>query len=247
MTIAERLFASFDRLYILNLPGRADRRRDMAGELARIGTGFDDPRVRLFPAIRPADAGDFPSIGAQGCFLSHLAVLREARDSGCRNILILEDDCDFAGAIETLLPAALDRLDLLGADIFYGGYALPEGLAVAQPMATPLMLANSATPIRTTHMIGFARGAIDALIPYLGAMLTRPRGSPEGGPMHVDGAYGWFRASRPDLSTWLAHPRLGHQRPSRTDIAPPGPLDRLPGPLRRVARWGKRLWVRRRG
>ncbi|KKC23725.1 hypothetical protein [Sphingomonas sp. SRS2] len=245
MTPAERLFASFDRLYILNLPGRADRRHEMAGELARIGASLDDPRVRLFPALRPAVAGGFPNIGAHGCFLSHLAMLREARDLGCHAILILEDDCDFAAGIEALLPPALDQLDVLGFDIFYGGYDLSEGPGDADAAATPLMLADCAAPVRTTHFLGFGRTAIEALVPYLEAMLTRPAGSAEGGPMHVDGAYSWFRASRCDLTAWLARPPLGHQRPSRTDIAPPGPLDRLPGPLRTAARWAKRAWMRR--
>lgn len=245
MTPAERLFASFDRLYILNLPDRADRRRDMAGELARIGTSFADPRVRLFPALRPTEPGGFPNIGAHGCFLGHLAILREARDLGCHAILILEDDCDFTMRIEALLPPALDMLDILGFDIFYGGYDLPEGPGRGDPAATPLMLADCAVAVRTTHFVGFGRAAITALVPFLEAMLTRPPGSPDGGPMHVDGAYSWFRASRSDLSTWLARPLLGHQRPSSTDIAPPGALDRLPGPLRKLARWTKRAWMRR--
>lgn len=245
MTPADRLFASFDRLYILNLPSRADRRRDMAGELARIGTSLDDPRVRLFPASRPAEPGGFASSGAHGCFLGHLAILREARDLGCHAILILEDDCDFAAGIETLLPPALDMLDVLGFDLFYGGYDLPEGPGGGDLAATPLMLADCTAPVRTTHFLGLGRTAITALVPYLDTMLVRPPGSPEGGPMHVDGAYSWFRASRCDLSTWLARPLLGHQRPSPTDIAPSGALDRLPAPLARIARWAKRAWMRR--
>lgn len=246
MTIAARLFASFDRIYILNLPDRPDRRREMTVELRRIGVAIDDRRVTLFPAVRPDAAGDFPSIGAHGCFLSHLAMLRDARDGGANRILILEDDCDFAGGIDRLLPPALDILALLGFDIFYGGYD-PDGNPGGKgPVATPLTLADSAAPVRTTHCIGFGRTAIEALVPYLEAMLGRPAGSVDGGPMHVDGAYSWFRKGRPDLTTWLASPQLAHQRPSRTDIAPPGPLDRLPGPLRVVARWGKRLWRRRR-
>ena len=245
MTLADRIFASFDRVTILNLPDRADRRAEMAGELARLGTTFDDPRIRLFPALRPSDAGGFPGVGAHGAFLSHLGALREARDLGCHSVLILEDDCDFAADIELLLPPALDMLDTLGLDIFYGGYLLPEGLGGADPHATPLLLANRETPLQMAHFIGFGRSAIVPLIPYLEAMLDRPEGSLQGGPMHVDGAYNWFRASRPDLATWLARPQLGHQRPSRSDISPPGPLDRLPGPLRTVARGIRRSWKRR--
>ncbi|TAK07709.1 MAG: glycosyltransferase family 25 protein [Rhizorhabdus sp.] len=247
MTPAERLFQSFDRVYVLNLPDRADRRAEMAGELAAIGTGFGDPRIRLFPAIRPEDAAGFPGIGARGCFLSHLAVLREARDEGFDRILILEDDCDFAAGIGVRLPAVLDALDAQSWDIVYGGYDLGsspirDGSGEEHGALIP---APPTLPVRTTHCIGFRRAAIEALIPYLEAMLDRPAGSADGGPMHVDGAYGWFRASRPDLACWLASPRLGRQRPSRTDIAPPGPLDRLPGPLRRAAR-GARRWLQRR-
>jgi glycosyl transferase family 25 len=245
MTLADRIFASFDRIYILNLLERADRRTEMAGELARLGTGFDDPHIRLYPAIRPADAGGFAGIGEHGAFLTHLGVLREARDLGCHTILILEDDCDFAAGIEELFPPALDMLDTLGLDIFYGGYLLPEGLGDADPQATPLLLADRTAPLQMAHFIGFGRNAIESLVPYLEAMIDRPPGSSQGGPMPVDGAYNWFRASRPDLTTWLARPRLGHQRPSRSDIAPPGLLDRLPGPMRDVARGIRRRWQRR--
>lgn len=244
MSPAERIFASFDRVYVLNLPDRADRRSEMAGELARIGTDFGDPRVRLFPAIRPAEAGGFPGIGAHGAFLSHLGALREAREVGDRRILILEDDCDFAAGFETLLPAALDRLDAVGFDIFHGGYALPSGEAGGDRDATPLFALDRSTPVQMAHFIGFGPAVIDPLIVYLEAMLHRPPGSPEGGPMHIDGAYNWYRRSHPGLVTWAARPQLGHQRPSRSDISAPGPLDRLPAPLgrlaRRVRRWAKR-------
>lgn len=260
MTAAERLFQSVDRVFILNLPDRADRRADMAGELAAIGTSFDDPRIRLFPAIRPDDAAGFPSIGARGCFLSHLAMLREARKDGLDRILILEDDCDFVHGIQTKLPATLDALDAMGWDIFYGGYDLGsastrEGAGAKQGKTFPISAESAdretlirvapSTPVRTTHCIGFGSAAIEPLIPFLEAMLDRPPGSAGGGPMHVDGAYGWFRASRPELACWLASPRLARQRPSRTDIAPPGLLDRLPAPLRRAARMVRR-WRQRR-
>lgn len=245
MSAAARIFASFNRVYILNLPERTDRRAEMAGELARIGTDFDDPRISLFPAIRPAEKAGFPDIGAHGCFLSHLAILRDAHDAGHSRILILEDDCDFSAGIENLLPPAFDQLDSDGIDIFYGGYGLPDGPGTTDHLASPLLRVDRATPVRTTHFVGFGKAAIEPLISYLEAMLTRPPGSPDGGPMHVDGAYNWFRASRPDLVTGLARPQLGHQRPSRSDIAPPGPLDRLPAPLRKLAR-AVRRWAKRR-
>ena len=246
-TAAERIFRSFDRLYVVNLPDRADRRRETAGELARLGIGFDDPRVRLFEAVRPADAGPFRSIGARGAFLSQLGVLREARERGHRRILMLEDDCDFVRAIGRRLPPLLDRLDAEGFDLFYGGHLLPEAPDAIDRAAGPLLRADPALTIRLAHCLGFGPTAIDALPAYLDAMLGRPAGSTEGGPMDVDGAYNWFRRARPDLATWLAVPPIAHQRPSRTDISAPGTLDRLPVPLVRFVRGARRRlngWMR---
>lgn len=234
--LAERIFRSFDRIYIVNLPERADRRQEMAGELARLGTGFDDPRVRLFEAVRPADAGPFRSIGARGAFLSQRGVLGEARERGDRRILMLEDDCDFVRAIAKRLPPMLDRLDSEGFGFFYGGHELPEGPGTLDLSAGRLLRADPALTIRLAHFLGFGPEAIDGLPGYLDAMLAREPGSPEGGPMDVDGAYNWYRRARPDLATWIAVPPLGHQRPSRTDISAPSPLDRLPAPLARLAR-----------
>lgn len=247
MTPADRLFATFERLYVINLPARGDRRREMAGELARLGLGFDHPRVRLFEAIRPDAAGPFRSIGARGAFLSQLALLSEARRDGLRSILMLEDDCDFASTAIDRLPALLDRLDAEGLGLFYGGHELPDGNGgLDLTGGSGLVHAPPALTIRLAHCLGFGREAIETLPTFLAAMLERPAGSPEGGPMDVDGAYNWFRQAHPACPTDLACPPIAYQRPSRTDISRPGPLDRLPAPLRRMARGARRAWQRRR-
>src|SRR5690606_31802208 len=85
----------FEAIYVINLAYRADRRLEMSAELARLGLSFDDPKVTLFAAVRPEDAGEFPSVGARGCFMSHLGILHSALALGLRSILILEDDADF--------------------------------------------------------------------------------------------------------------------------------------------------------
>jgi glycosyl transferase family 25 len=245
-TLADRLFASFDQVYIVNLVHRADRRDEMAGELARLGTSFADSRISLFEAVQPADAGPFRSAGARGCFMSHLGVLRDALAHGHRHVLLLEDDADFPPRIDMLLPAALDALDR-GFGIFYGGYALPDGRGI--PPGRPIARIEPARPVRLTHFMGFGHHAVERLVPYLELMLTRPAGSAEGGPMDVDGAYSWFRAAHPEIATWLARPQLGVQRPSRTDISPPGFVDRLPlpTPARHAIRAVRRVWRRRAG
>jgi glycosyl transferase family 25 len=246
VSLADRLFASFDHVYVVNLADRTDRLAQIAVELHRIGTGFDDPRVTRFEAIRPADAGGFRSIGARGCFLSQLEVLRDALSAGHRRILLFEDDLDFVPGIARLLPPALDGLDRHGFGIFYGGYEYPDGHRHGRS-GTPLVEADPDRAVRLAHFVGFDRSALERLVPYLELMIARPTGSVAGGPMDVDGAYGWFRAAHPELQTWLAEPQLGLQRPSRTDISSPGLLDRLPVPgwSRTMARSARRAWRRR--
>ncbi|HAX77040.1 MAG TPA: LPS biosynthesis glycosyltransferase, partial [Cyanobacteria bacterium UBA11372] len=55
----------------------------------------------MFPAIRPDDAGDFPSIGARGCFESHLAILKQALADRLSNVLIVEDDLKISQRFHT--------------------------------------------------------------------------------------------------------------------------------------------------
>jgi hypothetical protein len=213
-------FETFDRIVVINLPERADRRREMAAMLSGVGLRLEQPPVRLLPAVRPHDAGGFPSIGARGCFMSHLAALTDAQSDGIERLLILEDDCELV----TTAPgtfAALSRLD--GWHLCYGGYS-----AAPFPARGEWTAVSPEVALGTTHCIGFSRAAIEAAVPYLTAMLHRPAGDPAGGPMHVDGAYNWLRTSRPDFVTLAATPQVAFQRSSRSDIHALAWYDRLP-------------------
>lgn len=215
---------AFDRVYVINLPSRADRREEMDEQLRRVGLALDAPRVRLFPAVRPADAGPFSSIGARGCFMSHLAVLREAQSRQEQTILVLEDDANFARDFERFAAPVADQLAATEWAIFYGG---PPGLKGSGSGACEAVPAS--TGIETTHCVGF-RGAslMVQLAQYLERQLQRRPGDPAGGPMHVDGSYSWFRRERPEFVTLAASPPIAYQRSSRSDIYS-GRLDRLWG------------------
>lgn len=207
----------FDRISIINLPYRADRRREIAQQLARFGLALDRDPVRLFPAVRPTDTGGFPSIGARGCFLSHLGVLQQARADRVRRLLILEDDFDFAdGLTEQNLARVLDELSSQPWALFYGGHRLPR--APDSLRNTALSALAPSTPVVTSHCLGMKDSAIAIAVPYLEAIVNRPAGHVDGGPMHVDGAYSRLRADHPELATYSAWPPIGHQRSSRTDI-----------------------------
>lgn len=200
---------AFTCVAIINLPHRTDRLREMGQQLARVGMGMDD--VMVVAGAKPDDPGAFPSIGARGCFESHLKTLDLAVTIKVPSLLILEDDCDFVG--NEAPPHDVDW------DIFYGGHnneVQEEGPTIAAPD----------TAFTGTHCIGLRGEAIRLARDYLKAMHARPAGDPMGGPMHVDGAYSWFRREHPELKTLVAN--IAVQRPSRSDVADLKWFDRLP-------------------
>jgi glycosyl transferase family 25 len=206
----------FDRVYVINLPDRADRRREMTAQLALIGLE-GDPLVEFFPAVRPADKGDFGSVGERGCFLSHLGVLKDAAARGYRSILILEDDVDWTPAVLEK-GAGLDAL--LQTDWAY----LHGGRGYDRAAADGVIALARLDPVRElllAHFVGFRGAIIGQMVDHLEAILARPAGSPEGGPMHVDGAYSWFRRAHPEVAAYVCTPSIAQQRSSRSDISVP--------------------------
>ena len=222
----------FDKVYIINLVHRTDRKQEMAVELKKIHLQIDSPNVYLFPAVTPDNYEGWPSKGAKGCFMSHLGVLNDALVNRYQRILIIEDDLNFTDGFEASLGQLEATLNLFPWHIFYGGYELlaaerdvltviPASLTDTSGVSINegLFTTSPSTSIRTTHFVGFSGEVIKELVTYLTAMMERPAGHPDGGPMHVDGAYSWFRREHPEFITLMASPQLGYQRSSETDIA----------------------------
>lgn len=206
------VLAMFDQIRVINLVDRPDRKREMMEQIDRVGGAAMN--LAFYPAHRPFDAGDFPSLGARGCFESHLNVLRGARDSNAKSLLLLEDDFDFTRDGPLRTEATLKDLAASDWDFFYGAHLLPahgrRNLAVIPPEES----------VVTASFLAFQGHVIAPLVDFLEGLLGRPAGSPDYGPMHVDGAYGIFREQHPELKTFGAFPVLGKQRSSRSDITP---------------------------
>ena len=222
------LFDRFERIFIVSLPERKDRRREMTEQLKKVGLS-DDPRVQFFDAVRPTDRGRFGSVGANGCFSSHLQILERSAGS---SVLILEDDCDFTDAVrDASLPENFD--------IFYGGYL---------EASDPSNLDDS--NIIGSHFMGFNAASAQEAADYLNGLLADrvghdPRAvkDPTYDPQilpPIDGAYVWFRRAHPELRTVFAEPQVAVQRPSRTDIGDQKFYDRIPV-LQGAADWARRL------
>ncbi len=238
-TLHSELTQQFDKIYIINLAHRQDRRIEMQAELVKIGLSLEHPQVMLFTAVRPDSAAGWPSIGARGCFMSHLGVLQHAQQHGYGRILILEDDLNFVAQFNVKYHNLMRKINenSIKWDIFYGGYELEQPLLNE---GSDFQFALFSLGIRTTHFIGFDQHVIPQLIDYLTTMMARVPGDPQGGPMHVDGAYSWYRKSHPEVVTVLATPSLGYQRSSQTDIHALGWKDRMPI-IKQLVGWVRKI------
>ncbi len=220
-----RFYDYFDRTFVINLASRPDRRRAAVDELTRVGLPIRAGRVELFEAFRPDEPGSFESVGARGCFESHLSVLRAARDARARNVLICEDDLLLSQRFRSFEPAIVDQLRRRPDwGIVYFGHQEP----VSRTGAPRLIELPSNRHLLLLHFYAVNGPVLDRLITFLETLLQRPAGHPRGGPMHVDGAISSFREHNPDVRAFLAEPVLAFQRGSRSDIAGGKWWDQIP-------------------
>jgi hypothetical protein len=189
-----KLTEFFERTYVVNLPEREDRRRDITKELANVGISLAPNSVEIFPAIRPETAGEFPSIGAWDCFLSHLSILKHARQQNLSNVLVMEDDLAICKTLIAQESALIEQLQ--GQDwgmVYLGHYLTDRNLPKVDPNGrspeAAVLLKPYTLGIQTTHFYGVNGQILDRLIAFLEQLQQRPSGHPDGGPMHVDGAH----------------------------------------------------------
>jgi glycosyl transferase family 25 len=202
----------FDRTYIINLPERKDRLREITRELHSVGMTFADPGVRLLCATRSREALGFPSPAVRGCFLSHLAILLQAQADGLKNVLVMEDDLVISPAFVNSYRRLFQESEEYPWGFIYFGHR-EETPALRVPALAPFT-----GPIITAHFYAISGTILERLIDYLQSVQVRLPGDPVGGPMHYDGALSMFRAANPDILTLIAQPSLGWQRSSRSDI-----------------------------
>lgn len=215
----------FEKIYIINLESRPDRKKEIEAQLKKVNLSINDNKITVFNAVKPTDAGEFPSTGAKGCFLSHLGVLKDIQKFHYKKVLIFEDDLNLINDFIQKSDLVLSELVNTNWDIFYGDYNI-DNFDSSQASYTQKIDFDEC--LTNADFIGFNGEVVDALITYLEAMAMRKDGDPLGGPMHVDGAYNWFRKDQPNFSTIVATPPLGYQRSSASDIADYGWADKVP-------------------
>src|SRR6266550_6801741 len=91
--------------YVINLKSRVDRRAEMEIQLRSVGWSAE-----FSQSARPDNAAGFPSIGARGCFISHLQMLQRGAAVG-RHVLLMEDDLSFSPWFSERWQNAIEMLD----------------------------------------------------------------------------------------------------------------------------------------
>ena len=87
-------FNIFDKILIINLEHRKDRKKEMEDELNKFLIESD--KIIFIDAVYNKDNGSI------GCIMSHLKCINYAIENNLNNILILEDDCCFENNIELI-------------------------------------------------------------------------------------------------------------------------------------------------
>ena len=191
------------RIVYINLDRRTDRRQQLEQELQRLEV--PTAKVERFAAIAHAE-------GLIGCGLSHLAVIRRAREQQWPNVLVLEDDfC--AKADHAQLQAQLaDLFRLPGFDVFMLAYNIPdqqEDAATAGIVPTQNAQTTSAYLVHSD--------IYDRLIETWEDGLALLQSEPW---RHWDFALDqYWKRLQPESRWFRAVPRLGFQRASFSDCS----------------------------
>lgn len=88
---------NIDKIYYINLDHRTDRKEQFEHQITtHFANSILEPRIERFPAIKHEQ-------GLLGCSISHLEVIKKARQTDSKYIIVFEDDFEFLVSRETFL------------------------------------------------------------------------------------------------------------------------------------------------
>lgn len=222
--LSDSIFSYFDGVLIINLPHRADRRRQT--ELELMANGFYDLKkynIEFFTATRPESLDGFLKIGSRGSLISHLNAIVEARSRGYKSLLLLEDDVKFTTAIKD--PEFLARLSNTlkhDWDLLYFGSNVEE-----YKVSEPTRFLYWSSELMLSHCLAINSTIFDDLILHLQQVLERPLGHPLGGKVGFDPSMNLFRQQF-QVATYVVAPPVAFQRSSKTDLGHEKWFDNVP-------------------
>lgn len=194
------LLSHFDRIYIINLSSRRDRRQVVAAELAGHGLEIDDCQVRWTTPPVPEDSDGFSDTHARRRFDAHLAVLDEAIAADLASVVICEDDLRLdprtdAPALSLLWPLCTREWDFT----YLGhGEPLPDS-------GQPPRWGSTRQALAGTACYALSRRVMRPLRDHLQASRTANAAACR---LPLEAAYSAFRQASPERLTLIAMPSL---------------------------------------
>jgi len=114
-----KLLEHFDAVYVINLDSRRDRMIEFVEGMKSLGmTDHEiDEKIKRFSGIVPQIGP-----GALGCTLSHLSIVKNAKELGYEKILVFEDDAIPFNMSFKHLDGIIEDVKNEKWDIYYLGY-----------------------------------------------------------------------------------------------------------------------------
>ncbi len=171
----------FERVVIISLVSRPDRRNRCAGHLQSLAltknpVWFDAIDGKLHPPPRGWNAGP----GGWGCHQSHLTVIHQAIQDRLSSVLILEDDVLFCPGTAGSLAAFLNAVPADWAQIYLGG----QHLRPPRPASSPLVCTGH--DVNRTHAYAVNGTNMESIAAFISQWSRRLRGLPH----HIDHHFG---------------------------------------------------------
>lgn len=155
----------FEHIFFINLERRKDRLLEITNELkkhnitAELVTGIDGSTLDIKEMI--SEDGQIVSKGDIGCTLSHLKVVKLAKERGYKNYFVFEDDAEliinFNEVLDTYMKYVPNDWDFL----YFGGNHM-GGLQSVNLCVSKIFKTF------TTHAFGVKETVYDAMIEVLG-------------------------------------------------------------------------------
>jgi glycosyl transferase family 25 len=207
------LLGYFDRISVVHLKDRADRYRELARELRRLGIEITHSKVCIPDPPMPSEASGFPSKSFYGNFLSHLEILKSAQSDGLQSVWVLEDDAIFSHRFVREQYKIAEFLSRNEWDICFFGHTLTKELDTHE-----IGLPRFSGPFLWAHCYAVHSRILPRLVAYFEETQHKTARNPQGDRMYIDHAYNLFRKFNPDVITLVGNPVLSVQSSSQSSL-----------------------------
>jgi GR25 family glycosyltransferase involved in LPS biosynthesis len=182
--------------------------------MIHISIDHEQVNIPLAPIV--TENHGFPSNQVYGNFLSHLEILKTARDQNAQAVLILEDDAIFTKSLRNpkTQKKLVENLAQKEWDMAFLGHPADKKF-----YGNNLGLLETKEEFKWAHCYAVSAHGLPALIKFLEESMERPRGHPLGGKMYIDGAFSLYRRLNASAITLAHYPTLSIQRGSPSGIA----------------------------